>query len=114
MPDPIADPAELEQLKKQFAQAFHQNDAATFRALLQAHPEFKPKINDPVSAFDSPLIVCVRSREMLEVLLEAGAASFSLTARALSNHPSFHSARRQLLCRTELIGNRQSAIERAS
>ncbi|HXJ61780.1 MAG TPA: ankyrin repeat domain-containing protein [Verrucomicrobiae bacterium] len=73
MPDPIADPAELEQLKKQFAQAFHQNDAATFRALLQAHPEFKPKINDPVSAFDSPLIVCVRSREMLEVLLEAGA-----------------------------------------
>ena len=46
---------------------------AAFRQLLETHPELKAKINEPVSDFDSPLITQVRSRAMLDVLLEAGA-----------------------------------------
>src|SRR5205085_9368091 len=37
------------------------------------HPEMKEIINEPVAAFDAPVITRVRSREMLDVLLEAGA-----------------------------------------
>src|SRR5437773_74742 len=61
------DPMEL--LKKAFAE----HDAASFRQLLERHPDLKAKINEPVAAFDAPLIIRVRSREMLDVLLEAGA-----------------------------------------
>jgi len=61
------DPVEL--LKK----AFHASDAKLLRKLLQRYPEFKPQINAPIGPFDSPAIVNVRSREMLDVLLEAGA-----------------------------------------
>ncbi|PYM16507.1 MAG: hypothetical protein DME18_01255 [Verrucomicrobia bacterium] len=61
------DPMEL--LKKAFAE----HDAASFRQLLERHPDLKAKINEPVAAFDAPLIIQVRSREMLDVLLEAGA-----------------------------------------
>jgi len=46
---------------------------AAFRQLLETHPELKAKLNEPVSDFDSPLITQVRSRAMLDVLLEAGA-----------------------------------------
>jgi ankyrin repeat protein len=35
--------------------------------------EAKAKINEPIAAFDSPAIIHVRSREMLDALLEAGA-----------------------------------------
>src|SRR5215510_9960549 len=66
MPE-ISDP--IEQLKK----AFEKNDAPLFRKLLERHPEIKAKINEPVAAFDAPVITRVRSREMLDVLLEAGA-----------------------------------------
>jgi ankyrin repeat protein len=61
------EPVEL--LKK----AFHANDAALFRKLLERHPEFKAMINEPVGPFDSPVITNARTREMLDVLLEAGA-----------------------------------------
>jgi ankyrin repeat protein len=61
------DPFEL--LKK----AFHENDAALFRKLLDRHPEFKARINEPIGPFDSPAITHVRTREMLDVLLEKGA-----------------------------------------
>jgi len=61
------DPMEL--LKKAFAE----HDAASFRQLLERRPDLKAKINEPVAAFDAPLITRVRSREMLDVLLEAGA-----------------------------------------
>src|SRR3954468_505889 len=54
-------------------QAFHQNDAASLRRLLHDHPELKSRINDPIGPFDSPVVTCVRSREMLDVVLEAGA-----------------------------------------
>lgn len=41
--------------------------------MLDAHPELKTKINEPVEGGDGPAITCVRSRAMLDVLVEAGA-----------------------------------------
>src|SRR3989442_297948 len=61
------DPMEL------FKQAFADHDADLFRRLLERYPDLKAKINEPVAAFDAPVITRVRSREMLEVLLAAGA-----------------------------------------
>ncbi|MEO8426579.1 MAG: ankyrin repeat domain-containing protein [Verrucomicrobiota bacterium] len=63
----MSDPIEL------FKKAFTEHDAALFRQLLERHPEMKAKINEPVEAFDAPVITRVRTREMLDVLLEAGA-----------------------------------------
>ena len=54
-------------------QAFHADDAARLREILDRHPALKPLINAPIGAFDSPVIVHVRSRQMLDVLLDAGA-----------------------------------------
>jgi hypothetical protein len=54
-------------------QAFHDDDAILVRKLLERMPEVRAKINEPVAAFDSPVIIGVRSREMLDVLLDAGA-----------------------------------------
>jgi hypothetical protein len=59
----------VEQLK----QAFEADDADRVRGLLASHSELKAKINEPLGPFDSPPIVNVRSRAMLDVLLEAGA-----------------------------------------
>src|SRR5258705_9764980 len=56
-----------------FKKAISKDDAASFRQLLEQHPELKTKINDPVASFDAPLITLARSREMLDVLLEGGA-----------------------------------------
>src|SRR5436190_17694826 len=61
------DPMEL------FKKAFAEHDAALFRQLLDRHPAVKAMINEPVAAFDAPIITQVRSREMLDVLLAAGA-----------------------------------------
>src|SRR5580765_4392426 len=61
------DPMEL------FKRAFADHDADLFRRLLDRHPDLRAKINEPVAAFDAPVITRVRSREMLEVLLAAGA-----------------------------------------
>ncbi len=49
------------------------NDADRVREILNHHPRLKPLINQPVGPFDSPAIVNVRSRKMLDVLLDAGA-----------------------------------------
>jgi len=54
-------------------QAFAEDDATLFRRLLERHPSLKARIDEPVEAFNSPVITQVRSREMLDVLLEAGA-----------------------------------------
>ncbi len=54
-------------------QAFHEDDAPRLRQLLDRFPQFKAILNEPIGPFDSPAIVNVRSREMLEVLLDAGA-----------------------------------------
>src|ERR1044072_2629698 len=53
-------------------QAFHADDASMLRKLLARYPRFKAQINEPIGSFDSPAITNVRSREMLDVLLEAG------------------------------------------
>ena len=59
----------LELLKK----AWCTHDAGAFQKVLKLHPDLKRRINEPVAAFDSPLITTVRTREMLDVLLDAGA-----------------------------------------
>jgi ankyrin repeat protein len=53
--------------------AFQSDDVGRVRALIDEHPELKARINEPWGPFDSPLIVNVRSRPMLDVLLDAGA-----------------------------------------
>ncbi len=62
-PDPI------EQIKT----AFRADDATQVRAILNDHPELKARINEPSGPFDSPAIVNIRSRAMLDVLTDAGA-----------------------------------------
>src|SRR2546427_12505207 len=53
--------------------AICENDAALMARVLEEHPELKARINEPVGAFDSPAIIHARSRQMLDVLLAAGA-----------------------------------------
>jgi len=59
----------IESVKK----AFREDDAASVRKLLEQFPEIRERINEPIGPFDSPAISNVRSREMLDVLLDAGA-----------------------------------------
>jgi ankyrin repeat protein len=54
-------------------QAFAEDDATLFRQLLDRHSALKARIDEPVEVFNSPVITQVRSREMLDVLLDAGA-----------------------------------------
>jgi ankyrin repeat protein len=53
--------------------AFQADDAPAVRALLAANPAVKALVNQPIGPFDSPAIANVKSRAMLDVLLEAGA-----------------------------------------
>ncbi|HEY6228008.1 MAG TPA: ankyrin repeat domain-containing protein [Verrucomicrobiae bacterium] len=57
----------------ELTRAFHRDDAGTVRTFLARSPELKQLINAPVGPFDSPPIVNVRSKEMLDVLLDFGA-----------------------------------------
>ena len=54
-------------------EAFGRDDAPAIRQLLDKYPELKARINDPIGPFNSPAIMNVRSRDMLDVLLDAGA-----------------------------------------
>lgn len=63
----------MDDIIEQIKIAFHQDDAARVRELLEHYPALKAKINEPLADFDSPAILGVRSREMLDVLLAAGA-----------------------------------------
>src|SRR5947208_1265795 len=67
----LAEKAEdtLELAKK----AFREDDAATVRQLLKRYPQLRAMINEPMADFDSQPITHVRSRAMLDVLLDAGA-----------------------------------------
>jgi ankyrin repeat protein len=56
-----------------FKQAFHADDASLFGRLLERYPAFKAQLNAPISPFDSPPITHAKSREMLDVMLAAGA-----------------------------------------
>ncbi len=60
-------------LVDQFQQAIRADDAARTRHLLEAHPMLRAEIDEPLGPFDSPAITSARSREMLDVLLAAGA-----------------------------------------
>lgn len=53
--------------------AFAADDADRVRGILDDHPQLKTLIDEPVGPFDSPAIVNVCSRKMLDVLLDAGA-----------------------------------------
>jgi ankyrin repeat protein len=58
---------------QQARRAFQDDDAAAFRQVLERYPMLNARINEPLAEFDSPLITHVRSRAMLDVLLDAGA-----------------------------------------
>lgn len=62
-----SDPIEL------LTAAFHSNDARRVSELLSQFPAVKSEINDLIGPFNSPPILHVRDREMLDVLLAAGA-----------------------------------------
>src|SRR5262245_32219113 len=58
---------------EQIQRAFQADDAEQVRTLLERYPEIKSKINEAIGPFGSPAIVCARSRQMVDVLLAAGA-----------------------------------------
>ena len=61
-------------VEKQLHDAFCRNDVAAVRRLLEANPEFRGRINEPVFAFNSPAIVAFANDEaMVDLLLEVGA-----------------------------------------
>ena len=62
-----------ERILAEAMQAFHADDAARLRDVLGRHPALRTMVNAPIGPFDSPVIIHVRSREMLDVLLDAGA-----------------------------------------
>ena len=53
--------------------AFQADDADGVRRVLDRHPDLRAMIDEPAGPFDSPAIINVRSRAMLDVLLDAGA-----------------------------------------
>lgn len=65
--------SDLAPLLEQAAAALRADDAERLRALLRRHPELAARVDEPLGAFDSPAILHARSREILDVLLEAGA-----------------------------------------
>lgn len=81
---------------EQAKQAFHRDDAAAVRDLLDRHPELKARINEPIGGFDSPAITCVRSQAMLDVLLDAGADINSKSRWWAGGFGLLHSAKPEL------------------
>jgi hypothetical protein len=53
--------------------AFAADDVAALRGILARYPALKGMINGPIGPFDAPVIIHVKSRGLLDVLLEAGA-----------------------------------------
>ena len=53
--------------------AFCRDDVAAIRKALVSRAELRNLINEPIGAFDSPAILSVQSRAMLDLLLEFGA-----------------------------------------
>ena len=53
--------------------ALCEDDAAGVREVLESHPELKAKINERIEGGDGSIVTHARSREMLDVLLAAGA-----------------------------------------
>ena len=65
--------SDLAELLDELKRAFVRDDAPRVRAIVDRHPRLKAAIDAPVGPFGAPAIVTVRSREMLDVLLDAGA-----------------------------------------
>lgn len=65
--------SETASLVAEVRKAFAGDDAGRVRALLTDHPRLEALLAQPVGPFDSPAVVNVRSRQMLDVLLDAGA-----------------------------------------
>ena len=66
----MPDPEPAQQLRDAFARC----DAAGIRHLFRDHAELRRQIDDPIAAFDSPLIVAhANDPDLVEVLLEFGA-----------------------------------------
>jgi hypothetical protein len=64
----------MKEIIQSVGKAFHEDNAALLRDLLARHPEIKAKVNEPFPGECGALpITSVRSREMLDVLLDAGA-----------------------------------------
>lgn len=66
-------PPEIAKLVEDATAAFEADDAGRVRALLERAPALKMALDQPIGPFDSPPIMNVRSRAMLDVLLDAGA-----------------------------------------
>ena len=54
-------------------EAVQADDAAGVRQLFEKYPSLRERVNDPIGPFDSPPLNSVRSREMIDALLDAGA-----------------------------------------
>ncbi|HYE30608.1 MAG TPA: ankyrin repeat domain-containing protein [Methylomirabilota bacterium] len=65
--------ADTNESLKELAAAFHQDDAARVRALLQEQPHLKRWATEPLPNGQGPAITMVRSAAMLDVLADAGA-----------------------------------------
>src|ERR1044071_1864848 len=63
----------MRDILEQGLRAVRESDAAALRHLLDGNPELKARINEPLGPFDSPAITLTRSRDVLDVLLAAGA-----------------------------------------
>lgn len=60
-------------IHEQIRTLFYNDDAPGVREALNKFPALKSLINEPIGDFNAPPILNVRSREMLDVLLDAGA-----------------------------------------
>jgi ankyrin repeat protein len=58
---------------EEIRRAFHDDSASEVRRLLAVHAQLRALVKEPIGPFDSPAICGVKSREMLDVLLDAGA-----------------------------------------
>jgi hypothetical protein len=58
--------AESHQTLSEAMAAFARDEAPVVRDLLSRHPELRTNLNEPVGPFDSPPIIHVRSRSMLD------------------------------------------------
>ncbi len=69
MPSDIADSSSLERL----LESIRADDVGLARMLLEHDPALKAQLNEPIGPFDSPALSSARSRDMVDLLLAAGA-----------------------------------------
>ena len=64
---------EVRKILEEAHEAFGSDDAVRLRGVLSRNPVLKGMLNAPVGPFDAPVIIHVKSRGMLDALLDAGA-----------------------------------------